>query len=141
MNFEDNITTSKRGEKQRKCCSDFNAKDSYSLEPKGYAERILESGFCPKCGVWVVTLCKRDFTGRWFYETAKRKKALSLFNQHKADIIGDVIKSIRYGNRSNMGFRYGENKEYKDRNGMTAGIRQYSIDFNGTKELIKQTEY
>lgn len=102
---------------------------------------MLESGFCPKCGVWVVTLCKRDYSGHWTYETAKRKKALSLFNQHKSDIIGDIIKTIRYGNRSNMGFKFGENKEYRNRNGVLSGIKQYSIDFNGTKELIKRIEY
>lgn len=130
-----------RGEIKRNCCTNFNAKDSYTLLPKGYAERILESGFCPKCGVWVVTLCKRDYSGRWTYETQKRKKALNFFNQHKADIIGDIIKNVKFGNRSNMGFRYGQNKEYKNKNGKVDGVKQFAVDFNGMKELIKKIEY
>ena len=87
--------------------------------------------------MWVVTLCKRDFSGNWTYQTAKRKKALRLYNENKADIIGDLIKSVKYGNRSNMGFRYGENKELQ-KNGKRF-IKQYACDFNGTKELIKIT--
>ena len=126
---------SKRGECPRNCCTTFNAKDSYNLESRGYMERILESGFCPKCGVWVVTICKKDYNGNWTYETAKRKKALNLFNQHKPDIIGDIIKNIKYGNHSNMGFRYGENVEIRNCKGEKS-IRQYAVDFNGTKELI-----
>jgi len=122
-------------EKKRNCCTKFTAKDVYQLEPNGYSERILESGFCPKCNSWVVTICKRNFDGHWSYLTAKRKKALKLYNDHKADIIGGLQRNIKYGNRSNMGFRFGENKEFKTGNKKV--FRQYAVDFNGTKELIR----
>lgn len=120
----------------RKCCGIFQAKESYILESKGYVERTLESGFCPHCGSWVVELGKRDFSGRWIIETAKRKKALKLYNEHKPDIIGDILKNVKHGNRSNMGFRFGENVEVRDRKGETH-IKQYAVDFNGTKELLR----
>lgn len=106
------------------------------LQSRGYAERTLESGFCPHCGSWVVEVGKRDFSGRWIIETAKRKKALKLYNEHKSDIIGDFYKDIKHGNHSNMGFRYGENVEVKNRKGEKS-IRQYAVDFNGTRELLR----
>lgn len=46
-----------------------------------------------------------------------------------------VVGKIKYGNRSNMGFRYGLNTEVKNRKGVVE-IRQYAVDFNGTKELL-----
>lgn len=119
---------------QRKCCGNFHAKDIYSLEPEDYSERILETGFCPQCGCFVVTLCKRDFKGNWTYLTAKRKKAVKLFNDNKASIIGG-IQSVKFGNKSNMGFRYGVNKSVKTKNKKTE-LRQYAVDFNGTKERV-----
>lgn len=85
--------------------------------------------------MWVVTLCKKDYSGNWTYETAKRKKALKLYNDHKADIIGGYIKNIKYGNRSNMGFRFGENVEVRIKDKIE--VRQYAVDFNGTRELVK----
>lgn len=122
--------------KNRFCCGNFNPKDSYALEPKGYSERILESGFCPQCGTFVVEVCKRNLSGEWTFECAKRKKALKLWNCYKSDIIGNLVKSIRYGNHSKMGYRYGENVEVRTKKNEYR-VQQYAIDFNGTKELIK----
>jgi len=68
--------------------------------------------------------------------TAKRKKALKLYNDNKSDIIGGIQQNIKFGNHSNMGFRYGENKEVRITKDRTE-IRQYAVDFNGTKELIR----
>lgn len=67
---------------------------------------------------------------------SKRKKALKLFNDYQKDIVDKMIAGkIKYGNRSNMGFRYGLNTEVKNRKGVVE-IRQYAVDFNGTKELL-----
>lgn len=96
----------------------------------------METGFCPQCGAFVVTVCKKDYNGNWTFETAKRKKAVKLYNSFAADIIGGYIKGVKYGNRSNMGFRYGVNKSVKTKNKKTE-LRQYAVDFNGTKERIK----
>ena len=105
-------------------------------ERKLYAaiERICRTNSW-NCGSWVVEVGKRDFSGRWIIETAKRKKALRLYNEHKSDIIGDFYKDIKHGNHSNMGFRFGENIEIKNRKGEKS-IRQYAVDFNGTRELL-----
>lgn len=85
----------------------------------------------------MVTLCKRDYSGAWVYETAKRKKALRLFNENKSSIIGGYIRSIKYGCRSNMGFRYGEYVEAKRYKTEKERFKQYAVDFNGTKELLE----
>lgn len=120
------------------CCGSFNPKDVYILTSNSmYSERRLESGFCPQCGAWVVEVCKKNWDGRWSYEKAKRKKALKLYNTYRGDILEDVIAGrIKYGNHSNMGFRYGYNVEVKDRKGVVTDIRRYAVDFNGTKELL-----
>lgn len=120
----------------RRCCSKFYARDIYSLTPKDYVERILEVGFCPKCGAFVAELRKRNFEGKWTIEYAKRKKALRLYEENKNDIVRDLISKVKHGNKSNMGFRYGENVEVKSKDG-SVEIRHYAVDFNGTKELLK----
>lgn len=117
-----------------KCCTRFNPNVVYRLENKDYAERILLSGFCPKCGSWVVELGKRNYDGQWVYESAKRKKAVKLFRENENSIIGDYIVSVKYGNKSNMGFRYGLNTEIVKDGEST--IKRYAVDFNGTKEVI-----
>lgn len=48
-----------------------------------------------------------------------------------------ITGKIKYGNRSNMGFHYGLNTEVKNRKGIIE-IRQYAVDFNGTKELLNR---
>lgn len=116
----------------RKCCSKFYPKEVYYLTPKDYAERILEVGFCPKCGVFVAELRKLNYDGHWSIEYAKRKKAFRLYEANKNDITRNIVVKLKYGNKSNMGFHYGENVETKE------GIKQYSVDFNGSKELQKK---
>ena len=120
-----------------KCCGNFYPRERLALEAKGYSERILETGICPQCGNFVVTVCKKDYDGHWTYETAKRKKALRLYEENKASIIGDYIRSLKYGCKSNMGFRYGEYSESKRYKTEKERFKQYAVDFNGTKELLR----
>ena len=94
----------------------------------------MRTGICPECGSFVVQIDKRRFDGTWASEIAKRKKALKLYNEYKSNILGDYNRHIKQGNRSNMGFRYGLNTEVI-KNGKTT-VKVYSVDFNGTKELI-----
>lgn len=91
----------------------------------------MEIGFCPKCGAFVLEYRKLDYDGKCFIEYLKRKKALRLFDQLKNDITREVVTKVKHGNKSNMGFKYGENIEVNNQ------IKQYSVDFNGTKELIR----
>lgn len=99
-----------------------------------FAERIMRSGFCPHCDSFVVEVSKRRYDGRWVHEVAKRKKALKLYELYCPDIIGDFTRSVKTGNKSNMGFRYGLNTEVI-KNGEST-IKRYAVDFNGTKELL-----
>ena len=113
------------------CCVDFKPKRRFILSPNKYKERTLEYGFCPKCNVFVVSLKTKDFDGHISTVTAKRKKAINLYNALKPDIITGYRKNIRQGNRSNMAFIFGLNIQ----KGET--ISQYAVDFNGEKKLIK----
>jgi hypothetical protein len=115
----------------RNCCGKFYPKDTYRIKTGDYLECYLESGFCPHCNNWVVEVHKKTYDGVWVVEAAKRKKAQRLYNQYKDSIIGSIGKNPKSGNKSNMGFRYGENKIVGDT------VKQYSVDFNGTKKLIK----
>ena len=94
----------------------------------------MRSGFCPKCNAFVVEVNKRHYDGHWVHEVAKRKKALRLYESYCSDIIGNFARNIKSGNKSNMGFKYGLNIE-TIKNGKST-IKQYSVDFNGEKELV-----
>lgn len=99
-----------------------------------FAERVMRVGVCPICDSLVVDIAKKYYNGFWVHEYAKRKKAQKLYNKYESDIIGDFSRNIKYGNKSNMGFRYGLNVE-TIKNGKST-IKVYSVDFNGSKELL-----
>ena len=87
--------------------------------------------------MFIVELFKRSFNNQCFVEILKRKKAIRFFEEHKSEIISKIVKnSIRYGNKSNMGFRYGDNKILETSKG--SKIKQYAVDFNGVRELVKE---
>lgn len=87
------------------------------------------------CEKYVVQVSKRNYRGEWIHETAKRNKAVKLFDKYKSDIIGEFDRNVPYGTKANMSFRYGLNIEEKDRKGNKT-IKRYAVDFNGTKELL-----
>jgi hypothetical protein len=119
----------------RNCCGKFNAREVLNLGSAAeFSERYMKVGICPHCNSFVVEISKKYYNGRWVHECAKRKKAQKLYNKYKSDIVGEFQKNIKYGNKSNMGFRYGLNTEVI-KNGKTT-VKVYSVDFNGTKELI-----
>lgn len=95
----------------------------------------MRSGICPHCNSLVVEVDKRKYNGEWVHEYCKRQKALKLYNKYQPEILGEFDKNIKYGTKANMAFRYGLNIETKDRKG-NKQIKQYAVDFNGTKELI-----
>ena len=78
-------------------------------------------------------MSKRDFKGKWTSVREKGKKALRLYDDNIPDFISNLEKEVKKGNRTNMGFRYGENVEVRGK-----FIKQYAVDFNGTKELVKK---
>lgn len=122
------------GEK-RFCCGNFEPNNTYILKPNGLVKRILESGFCPHCNNLVVTLITKDNKGQVTFLTEKRKKAQRLFDTYKKDIIAEMLPGkVKYGNRSNMAFRYGVNEEKFEKGKLVT--KQYAVDFNGTKSLV-----
>lgn len=90
----------------------------------------MQIGFCPKCGCFTVEVITKDYDGRTRLDVYKRKKAVRFYEDNKHSITSEYISGVKHGNKSNMAFKYGLNVETKD------GIRQYAVDFNGTKELI-----
>lgn len=122
----------------RECCGRFYPKEVYNLDLKNYSGGLLEVGFCPHCGNFICVVGKKDYNREWHYQVAKRKQALKLYEEYKNFISEDLTyKKQKYGNRSNMGFRYGLNLEIKNSKREVIGTKQYSVDFNGSKELIK----
>ena len=92
------------------------------------------AGNCPHCDKFVVEVFNKDFKGNWSMFMAKKGKAVKLFDRFSSSIISKDA-AIKYGNRSNMAFRYGQNIEARDRKGKKI-IKRYAVDFNGTKELL-----
>ena len=90
-------------------------------------------GNCPHCDKFVVEVYKKNYKGKWSSFQAKKRKALRLFEQYASNIV-NRDSSIKYGNRSNMAFRYGLNIEANQKGKKI--IKRYAVDFNGTKELL-----
>lgn len=100
--------------------------------PNGNDERYMVTGICPQCNSFVLELHTKDYAGNWHFELYKRHKAQKKYESLKYSIINKYNpRSEKSGNKSNMGFVYGLNIENKNE------IKQYSVDFNGTRKLIK----
>lgn len=98
-------------------------------------DRRVEMGFCPNCGNFIVELHQYNL-----------KKRCVMCIRPKRSETGRFIKSLetkklwyepglKSGLKGNAGFVYGKNIEREDGN-----IYQYSVDFNGTKKLVKVIE-
>lgn len=59
---------------------------------------------------------------------------MKLYNECLPDIVSEYL-TIKQGNKTNMAFKYGINIETEN------GIKQYSVDFNGNKSLVKQLSH
>lgn len=96
-----------------------------------YSNRVLEIFICEVCGKITAELTqlniKHNKIKKKRLEKRQLAKFVSLFNDGSFE-----EKSAEYATKSRAGFAYGVNRQEKD-----GKIYQYSVDFNGTKTLVK----
>ena len=118
------------------CCRHVNEPivTVFLKSDKLYRDRKLEIALCSVCGTLLAELTQFNIN-TCSYEVFRPK------SKHTADFIKKMQKNewkkinIKTATKANMGFFYGVNKECKN-----GKIRQYSVDFNGEKKLIKTLE-
>lgn len=120
-----------------RCCGVFKGKFERLSPKNGYYDRSLEFGFCPHCNKPIITYIFKNSNAEIITVRYVKRKALKLYNELISDIIPlQNIVNIKYGNKSNMGFHWGENKEIKNSKGKIIKIKVAKVDFNGTKNIL-----
>lgn len=96
-----------------------------------YKDRVLEILECPICGAMLVELTQLSRKTQEYEKIRPKKKRIHNFlrNLEKENWEENIIK---FGTKGNAGFIFGLNKELKD-----GSIRQYAVNFNGQKKLVK----
>ncbi|MBQ9244895.1 hypothetical protein IJ182_01355 [bacterium] len=96
-----------------------------------YRERFLNVIVCNVCGKVIAEIIQYDVKKQKLIKKRLAKRQLAKFLERLKDGSWQEIKN-EYGTKGKAGFIYGVNRV--DKNGK---IYQYSVDFNGTKTLVK----
>ena len=118
------------------CCGVYHSPSRVIIpaETNLFKQRKLEILICPKCNSLIAELTQFSvLKGEYEKVRPKRKKTFEFINSIERGEWKEEI--IKYGTKSNAAFVYGVNEE--DKNG---NIRQYAVDFNGVKKLVKVLE-
>lgn len=96
-----------------------------------YRDRKLEILVCPVCGALIAELVQYNVSSQKYeYFRPQRKKTGKFLAQLQKGKWREF--NVKFSSKSNAGFVYGLNKV--DKSGV---IYQYSVDFNGKKNLVK----
>lgn len=119
-----------------KCCNSKNKViEIVTLKDNELAEnRLIFKSFCFKCfKSYAMYLEIRKCDKKAFFKNKNNFELTELIKKEKRNI----LFSDKYNNCS--GWRYGINKEIKNRNGKTIKVRQYGADYkSGAKNLEKE---
>ena len=96
-----------------------------------YSDRILELFICRVCGKITAELTQFNIKHQKVKKIKLTKRQLAKYISLIREGSWDEIP-VEYGTKSKSGFSYGINKQSKN-----GKIYQYSVDFNGTKTLVK----
>ena len=109
----------------------------FLYDTQEYSHRRIEAGVCPGCNHFIARLVQtRIFDGYIIDETVSRRKANRLISEHEKDVQYSSLDLVN-NNKTLYGFRYGENKEVRDRKTGEIHVIQKSCDFYGNKEVVK----
>ena len=96
-----------------------------------FRERKLELIVCPKCGALRAEVTQYNIKEKKYEVKRLKNKKISRFISEIET--GKIRKiDIKRGTKERSAFVYGVNKECKD-----GTIKQYAVDFNGNKRLVK----
>ena len=96
-----------------------------------YKKRKLELTICPNCGALIAEIIQFNArTNKWIRYRPKTKKVKKLIQNLKDNFW--ETKEPKAANKFNASFAFGVNRQYKN-----GKIYQFSVDFNGQKEIVK----
>lgn len=116
-------------------CAKFNAYNTWYLDNiDNFESRELRLGFCPQCKQLVGELIERRITdNKLFKDVLTGTKLEKVMNRERGRTQYTSTDFLNY--KCMFGWRYGENKEVVENK--IVKIKQFSVDFNGSKELVK----
>ena len=119
------------------CNSKNKVFEIVELKDSNYFEnRLVFKALCSKCGEkygMFLEIRKEDKMS--FFSKLNEIELVELIKKEKRNI----VKYDKYDSFSNGAWRYGINKEIKNRNGKTIKIRQYGADYkSGIRSLEKE---
>lgn len=122
-------------------CKACNSKNKVfeivELRDSNYFEnRLVFKASCTKCGEnYGMFLEIRKDDKKSFFSNLNQFELSQIIKKEKRNI----IKYDKYDNLQNSAWRYGINKEIKNKNGRIVKIRQYGADYkSGIKKLEKE---
>ena len=118
------------------CCGGYyNPSQTVFLLPdNNYRDRKLEIVICPKCGALVAELVQFNVQSQKYESFRPKRKKTAKFLQEVQDGGWKEVK-VPFATKERAGFVFGLNKEMKN-----GTIKQFSVDFNGQKRLVKVIE-
>ncbi len=96
-----------------------------------FRDRKLEVALCSVCGTLIAELTQFNIK-KGIYEVIRPKSKNTYAFIKKMQKLQWKNIDCSPATKSNMGFVFGLNREFKN-----GKIYQYSVDFNGTKKLVK----
>ena len=127
------------------CCGTYFSPDEiYFLRSAyPYKDRVLEilrkcTSKNEQCDSYIAELTQTDQRTNTRVKIREKNRRARRFMKPLLEELDYIYKMTKSGTNSNMNWKYGENKEIKNRKGQVVEIRQKSTDFNGVKTLIKQ---
>lgn len=93
------------------------------------------------CSKFVVSVRETNLkTGVEKITIFKERKAYKAFEYYQNEKVNIEYSGSKYGSKSNMNWRYFDNKEIKGVDGNITKIRHYEVNFNGTRNLKAEVE-
>jgi hypothetical protein len=112
------------------CVNFKHNKVLFLFDNSTFRHRYIKVGYCPKCKRTVIELHEeRKIDGKIFVEQKVGVEAINFLAKARTNI--DYVSGKNKEKNFPIGWVFGVNVETKQ------GIKQYSSDFKGNKELIK----
>ena len=120
-------------------CIEFDALDVWYLHNiKDFENRTLAFGRCPKCKKQVAVLSETHIISKKeFINVFTSDKALNVIKNERKRVVYSALE-LKNIDKSTVGFKYGLNKERRNKKNKVSSIKQYSCDFFGNKHLVKK---
>lgn len=120
-------------------CISFDALDVWYLHNiKDFENRTLAFGRCPKCKKQVAVLSETHIISKKeFINFFTDIKALNVIKNERKRVVYSALE-LKNIDKSTVGFKYGLNKERRNKKNKVSSIKQYSCDFFGNKHLVKK---